>query len=80
MRANLRALRAKAGLSQRALAARLGVPHTWVAKVETGERRLDVLEFTEFARACGGNPETIFALVAKQVRPVQTKVERKGGR
>jgi transcriptional regulator with XRE-family HTH domain len=80
MRGNLRALRAKAGLSQRALAARLGVPHTWVAKVETGERRLDLLEFIEFTQACGGNPEAIFALVAKQVRPVPTKIGRKGGR
>src|SRR4051812_43441193 len=51
LRENLRALRVKAGLSQRALAARLGVPHSWVAKVESGERRIDVVEFAEFARA-----------------------------
>jgi transcriptional regulator with XRE-family HTH domain len=80
MRENLRALRAKAGLSQRALAARLGVPHTWVAKVETGERRLDVLEFMEFTRACGGDAVAIFAAIVKQVSPVPTNIGRKGGR
>lgn len=33
------------GLSQRALAERLGVIHSFVGKVETGDRRLDVFEF-----------------------------------
>ena len=34
----LRAARDRAGLSQRALAARLGEHHSWVAKVELGYR------------------------------------------
>ena len=33
------------GLSQRALAERLGVIHSFVGKVETGDRRLDIFEF-----------------------------------
>jgi transcriptional regulator with XRE-family HTH domain len=53
LRAELRAVRDKAGLSQRDLAAKLGVPHSWVAKVEAGERRIDVVELAWFFSACG---------------------------
>jgi transcriptional regulator with XRE-family HTH domain len=53
LRAELRATRQKAGLSQRDLAAKLGVPHSWVAKVEAGERRIDVVELAWFLSACG---------------------------
>ena len=35
------------GLSQRALAERLNVVHSFVGKVETGDRRLDVFEYCE---------------------------------
>lgn len=51
--AELRAMRDSAGLSQRDLAAKLDVPHSWVAKVEAGERRIDVIEFAWFLAACG---------------------------
>jgi len=53
LRAELRAIREKAGLSQRDLAAKLNVPHSWVAKVEAGERRIDVVELCWFIAACG---------------------------
>lgn len=36
-----------AGLSQTALAKRLGRPQSYVSKFERGERRLDVVEFFE---------------------------------
>lgn len=39
------------GLSQRALAERLGVVYSFVGKVETGDRRLDVYEFIAYCRA-----------------------------
>jgi transcriptional regulator with XRE-family HTH domain len=48
-------MRQDAGLSQRALASALDVPPSWVAKVETGERRIDVIEFVWFANACGAD-------------------------
>jgi transcriptional regulator with XRE-family HTH domain len=56
LRAELRRLRTAADLSQRELAAELGVAHSWVAKVESGERRLDLVEFLWFAAACGADP------------------------
>ena len=37
--------RAAAGLTQRQLAARLRKSHSYIAKIEIGERRLDVVEF-----------------------------------
>src|SRR4051812_21084984 len=52
----LTALRGSASLSQRDLAAMLEVPHSWVAKVESGERRIDLLEFYWFVEKCGGDP------------------------
>jgi len=69
LRAELRAIREKAGLSQRDLAAKLGVPHSWVAKVEAGERRIDVVELTWFFGACGADAAAATsALVARFAR------------
>ena len=36
------------GLSQRDLANRLGITHSIIEKIETGGRRLDVIEFYEY--------------------------------
>jgi len=44
------------GLTQAALASRLGKPQSYVAKYENGERRLDVLEFLDVAAAIGVEP------------------------
>jgi transcriptional regulator with XRE-family HTH domain len=59
LRIELKAAREKAGLSQRDLAKSLDVPHSWVAKVETGERRIDFVEFFWFLSACGVAPEDV---------------------
>jgi len=41
----LRKARREAGLSQQQVAELLGVPQSYVAKIELGERRIDVIEF-----------------------------------
>lgn len=56
LRAELVRARQQAGLSQRNLATRLDVAHSWVAKVESGERRIDLIEFHWFVAACGIDP------------------------
>ncbi len=45
------------GLSMRDLATRLGEPHSFVQKVETRERRLDVFEYTLYCKALGLDPK-----------------------
>ncbi|MBB5708420.1 helix-turn-helix domain-containing protein [Sphingopyxis panaciterrulae] len=39
------------GLSQEAVAARLGKPQQYVSRYEVGERRLDMVEFLDAAKA-----------------------------
>jgi transcriptional regulator with XRE-family HTH domain len=44
------------GVSQAALAQRLGKPPSYVAKIELKERRVDVVEFIEYLRAVDSDP------------------------
>ncbi|HAW54578.1 MAG TPA: XRE family transcriptional regulator [Hyphomonas sp.] len=47
----LRTARREAGLSQQQVAELLGVPQSYVAKIELGERRIDVIEFLQLVAA-----------------------------
>ena len=79
--AELRRMRGDAGLSQRDLAARLGVPHSWVAKVEAGERRIDLVEFCWFASACGADPLTVLEGIVGRTRSFHAvRHVKEGGR
>ena len=51
--AALRKARADAGLTQAEVAERLGLYASFVSKVESGERRLDVVELAQFCKAYG---------------------------
>ena len=53
--------RRDAGLTQVALAKKLGRPQSFVSKFERGERRLDVAEFLDVARALGIDPTRTIA-------------------
>lgn len=53
LRERLAQIRTKAGLTQRQLASAMQLPHSWVAKVENGERRIDLVEFGWYCQACG---------------------------
>jgi transcriptional regulator with XRE-family HTH domain len=48
--------RRKAGLTQAKLAKKLRRPQSYVSKYERGDRRLDVIEFLEIARAIKFDP------------------------
>ncbi|MGE5523209.1 MAG: helix-turn-helix domain-containing protein [Rhodospirillaceae bacterium] len=52
----LRAARSTAGVTQLELAKRLGKAQSYVSKTESGERRLDVIEYLEWMLALGGDP------------------------
>jgi ribosome-binding protein aMBF1 (putative translation factor) len=53
--------RTQAGLTQRDLAARLRRPHSFIGRIEAGERRVDVIEFIEIVRVMDLVPEQLFA-------------------
>jgi transcriptional regulator with XRE-family HTH domain len=57
--ATLIELRKQAGLTQRELAARLKREPSFIAKLELGERRIDVLEFVRVCKACKQSPSKI---------------------
>jgi len=60
----LREARTAAGLTQRDLAARLKKEPSWVAKIELGERRLDLLEYIAIARALGLKEDELLRKIA----------------
>jgi transcriptional regulator with XRE-family HTH domain len=49
--------REELGLSMRELAIRLDVPHSWVQRIESLERRLDVYEFVQYCHALDIDPK-----------------------
>jgi transcriptional regulator with XRE-family HTH domain len=66
--------RLDAGLKQADVARALGVPQSYVSKVESGERRLDVVEFIAIAEAAKADPVKIL----RAVRDIRAAAERKG--
>lgn len=60
---HLAGLRRAAGLSQRALAERLGKPQSYVHKTEAFDRRMDPAEFWRWATALGADPRAAYAAV-----------------
>jgi transcriptional regulator with XRE-family HTH domain len=61
----LRDRRKSQGLTMRELGGRLGVAHSYVQKVETGERRLDVVEYVWYCRALEVKPDEGLDVVLK---------------
>jgi transcriptional regulator with XRE-family HTH domain len=51
--------RRQGGLTQSELAQRLKKPQSYVSKYETGERRIDLIEFLEISEALDVKPTTI---------------------
>ena len=65
----LRELRHEAGLRQQDLADRLGEPQSFVSKIETGERRLDVLELRRVCQALGVTLARFVVLLERRLSP-----------
>ena len=58
--------RTRAGVSQTDLAARLGKPQSYISKVESGDRVIDVVEFVEYVRAIGADPVRVLRQVVQK--------------
>ena len=52
----LRSMREQAGLTQRALGAKIGKPQSWIHNCEVSNRRVDMMEFAAWAKSCGVDP------------------------
>ena len=59
-------MRKAAGLTQRQLAKRLKREHSFVSRIELGERRLDVVEFYWVCRSCDQDPKSIYNELLKE--------------
>ena len=64
--------RHEAGLSQRALAARLGKTGSHVAMIERGQRRVDLLEFCRIAESLGISADALVGRIATQLGALKT--------
>lgn len=65
--------RTAAGLTQRDLAARLDRQHSFIGKIESGSRHINVIEFIEVAGALGIDPERLFAKVVNSTKQLLPK-------
>ena len=59
----------KAGLGQKNLADRLRCHQSLIARLESGERRVDVVELVVLARAIGFDPFEVLAIVEAATEP-----------
>jgi DNA-binding XRE family transcriptional regulator len=57
--------RQEAELTQRDLASRLKRPHSFIGRIEAGERRVDVIEFIEIARVLSVDPHKLLDRLLK---------------
>jgi len=63
----LRDARGKRGWTQEQLAKKLGRPQSLVAKVEAGERKLDVVQFIDYMRVLESDPVASMRKILKKV-------------
>ena len=73
LRSWLKGEREKQNLSMRALAERMDKPHSYIQKVEQGERRLDVVEYVWYCNFLGINPLAGIGLIQEAILNLEVK-------
>lgn len=68
LRSWLKLERETRNLSMRALAERMGKPHSYIQKVEQGERRLDIVEYVWYCQALQISPQHGVTLVESAIK------------
>lgn len=63
--AALKAARENSGITQRELARRLDRAHSFVGKIESGERQLNVLEFCQYVETLGADAADLIRTVVR---------------
>ena len=64
----LKDLREKKGWTQEQLARKLGRPQSLVAKIEAGERKLDVCQFIDYMRILEADPTAVMRRILKTIQ------------
>ena len=59
-------------LRQHQAAKRLGKSQTWIARIESGERRVDVVEFLMLCRVYHIDPHALLRKLARFIEPFPT--------
>ena len=75
-RAKIVRMRKDAGISQRELAQRLGREHSFVARMELGDRRIDIVELCWISLALGQEPEVVLKDLLSEFRQRGLKAPR----
>jgi|RifCSPhighO2_02_1023873.scaffolds.fasta_scaffold00210_30 DNA-binding XRE family transcriptional regulator len=60
-------MRKSLGITQEDLAERLGCQQSLIARLESGQRRLDVIEFVVVARALAASPTDLLAKIEREI-------------
>ncbi|MDM3391527.1 helix-turn-helix domain-containing protein [Citrobacter sp. Cb013] len=66
----LKQARVRQNITQTAIATALGRPQSFIAKVENGERRLDVVEFIRLAQLLGMDWQSELQRIARKYDPL----------
>lgn len=66
----LKQARVRQNITQTAIATALGRPQSFIAKVENGERRLDVVEFIRLAQLLGMDWQSELQNIARKYVPL----------
>nr|EEE1920062.1 helix-turn-helix transcriptional regulator [Salmonella enterica subsp. diarizonae] len=66
----LKQARVRRNITQTAVATALGRPQSFIAKVENGERRLDVVEFIRLAQLLGMDWQSELQGIARKYDPL----------
>lgn len=69
----LETVRLSAGITQRELALKLGKPQSFVSAYESGQRRVDILEFLTIVGAIGGDAQKVLTKIKKSTLPIVKK-------
>jgi transcriptional regulator with XRE-family HTH domain len=60
-------LRTNAGITQKQLSEKLNVPQSYVSKIETGERRIDIIELRELCVALDSSVVEFTVMLEKEI-------------
>lgn len=65
-------LRLSAGITQQQLSDILKVPQSYISKIETGERRIDLIELREICRALNSDLIEFVVMLEKELNETQS--------